>query len=278
MNYRHIYHAGNACDISKHAALTLLIKRMAAKEKPFAVIDTHAGAGRYDLRDARAAKTGEAEEGFAKLARSGVIIPEIREYHGVIGGGNVATERGFYPGSPLLIRSMLRPCDRLIACELHPDDAASLFGLFHGDNMVQIHRRDGYEALSALTPFPEGRGLAFLDPPYEAADEFSRLADAVAAAHRRWPVLRTAAWYPIKDRSAVWNFHEELLAKTPSSAAITIAEFVYSEEVRGDRLNGSGLALVNPPWGIEDEIAAVFVKLHEAMDSAHKGINARRLR
>lgn len=263
MNYRHAFHAGNICDVVKHAVFALLLEHMKQKEKGFAVLDTHAGCGLYDLADPRGQKTGEAEEGVCKLWRSGVESPALAPYLALLRAFNPGGDLKLYPGSPALAARTLRAQDRLIACELHPEDAAALRRALHAEQNVQIHRRDGYAALKAFLPFPEKRGLILIDPPFEAADEGERLVAAARTIHERMPSPVVAMWYPIKERPAVWRFHESLIAA--GLPKLLAAEFVYRPEVRADRLNGSGLVFMNPPWKLAEELPPLFAALREAM-------------
>src|ERR1700722_14232108 len=244
MNYRHIYHAGNICDVVKHAVLVLLIEHLRAKDGGFCVLDTHAGIGLYDLHDPRAAKTGEAQGGIMKLLAA-APVPGLEPYYDVLQKLNPQEGFRFYPGSPLLAAHMLRPQDRLIACGLHEEDARELRRNFRDRKQVQIHHRDGYEALRAFLPPEEKRGCVLIDPPYEQPDEFEKLGVAVADAYKRWPQGMFAIWYPIKERPAIWHFHEALIATGIRKQLC--AEFVYEEEIRADRLNGCGFILINPP-------------------------------
>ncbi len=274
MNYRHIFHAGNRCDVVKHAVLTLALRHLRAKEKGFAVLDTHAGMGLYDLNDSRALKTGEAAEGIVRLLDS-PALPELADYYAVLRkmnplwGGQGAEGFRVYPGSPLLTHHLLRAQDRLIACELHPDDAEALRLHSPADTRMQIHCRDGYEALGAFLPPPEKRGLTLIDPPYEQPDEFDRIVACLAQTHRRWASGMTMIWYPVKDRPALWKFHEALAAT--GIPKILCAEFVYEEDSRADRLGGSGMILINPPWKLDEEIKALFPALHKAMRTSYEG-------
>ncbi len=274
MNYRHIYHAGNVCDVVKHAVLTCALERLRAKETPFAVVDTHAGCGLYDLNDPRAQKTREHEEGIGRLLRQ-TPEPEIEAYANIV--KSLGADGLCYPGSPMLTRAMLRGQDRLIACELHPEDSQELKRLFHNDKQVHVHRRDGYEALGALLPPKEKRGLVLIDPPFESTDEFERLQEALATCAHKWPQACVMVWYPVKERPAVWRFHESLAAlKLP---CLFYAEFLFNDETRHDRLNGSGLILANAPWQFDNAITRIFTALHDALatrrrDSALKWLNA----
>ncbi|MGE3624630.1 MAG: 23S rRNA (adenine(2030)-N(6))-methyltransferase RlmJ, partial [Bdellovibrionales bacterium] len=247
MNYRHVFHAGNICDVVKHAVLSLALGYLRNKDKGFFVLDTHSGTGLYDLADERARKTGEAAQGILKLLAS-PRLAGLADYYRVLdelnpaGTGNLR----FYPGSPAIARHLMRPQDRLVACELHEEDAAALRRYFRHDKQAQMHHRDGYEALNAFLPPPEKRGLALIDPPFEDPQEFARLAQALVGAHGRWPQGIYMAWYPVKERPAVWRFHEAL--GTSGIPGKLCAEFVYREEIRHDRLIGCGLFIVNAPW------------------------------
>jgi 23S rRNA (adenine2030-N6)-methyltransferase len=259
MNYRHAFHAGNHADCLKHALLLLLLEALQRKETPFAVLDTHAGRGIYDLSADEAARTGEAARGALRLQglAEGPLGPFVA----------ALAAQGFparYPGSPALIRAALRPQDRLACCELHPEDHAALRAFFARDGQVAVHRRDAYEAIRALTPFPERRGLVLLDPPFEQEDEFGRLADAIAELHRRFRAGIVAAWYPVKHRAPVRDFHDTLRAARLRD--VVAAELWLREPTDPRRLNGSGLVVMNPPFGFEAAAGAVLAALLAALE------------
>ncbi|HEU0117953.1 MAG TPA: 23S rRNA (adenine(2030)-N(6))-methyltransferase RlmJ, partial [Alphaproteobacteria bacterium] len=235
--------------------------------KPFCIFDTHAGMGRYDMRDPRAEKTNEAQEGIQTLLAA-PHLPELTDYYDVISDVNMKGPMRYYPGSPLIASKMLRPGDRLICCELHKDDFHELRRLFENNSQVQVHYRNGYEALRAFLPPPEKRGLVLIDPPFEQPDEFNRIVEAIEA-YQRWPQGTYVIWYPIKERPALWRFHE-VLAATGIPKQLC-AEFVYQEETRHDRLNGCGLIIINPPWKFDEKLNALFSALHEAMKTPYRG-------
>ncbi len=264
MNYRHIYHVGNICDVVKHAVLTLLIGHLRAKETAFAVLDSHAGVGLYDLNDERAQKTQEAELGVRKLLAA-LPIADLADYYRVVNELNTDGSLRFYPGSPILIKRLLRPQDRLMVCELHAEDGQALKQQFHHDKQVQVHHRDAYEALKALLPPAEKRGLAFIDPPFETPDEFNHLVEAIEGLHRVWPQGQVVIWYPIKERPAIWRFHEMLV--NASIPKMLCAEFIYTEETRSDRLNGCGFIFVNAPWRLDKQLENLFPQLHQALET-----------
>ncbi len=268
MNYRHIYHAGHICDVVKHAIQSLVIAHLCVKEKGFAILDTHAGIGLYDLQDPRAVKTGEAEAGIKRLIE-GDLASEIPDYHAVLKKmnplwrGEGAESFRTYPGSPLISFHMLRPQDRLILCEAHPEEFETLRHAMPADPRVQIHKRDGYEALTAFLPPPEKRGFVLIDPPFESPDEFTRLAVRIRESVRRWPSGVFLIWYPVKDRPAIWRFQESLrMLELPNAFC---AEFIWQEETRADFLNGSGMIVINPPWRMDEKLRVLFAFLHTAL-------------
>ncbi len=243
MNYRHAFHAGNFGDCLKHAMLVWLLRAMQGKPAPVFVLDTHAGAGRYDLAAGPAERTGEWRAGIARLLDD--PPPPLADYVGLV------RTLGLYPGSPWLIRSLLRPDDRLACCELHPEDAAALRRLFRRDDQVGVHQRDAWEALGALLPPTQRRGLILIDPPYEAHDEFDRVLDGLQRGYRRFASGVFAAWYPIKHRAPVRAFHAGLVASGVRD--VVAAEMWLREPVDPARLNGCGLAVVNPPFGFVED-------------------------
>lgn len=263
MNYRHIYHAGNGCDVVKHAAFALLLTYLKQKETPFAVLDTHAGCGLYDLQDPRAVKTGEAEAGIQKLWRSGKETEELAPYLSVLRAMNPGGSLRFYPGSPLLARRLMREGDRLVACELHPEDVNDLRRALRDEPAAHVHHRDGYEALKAFLPFSEKRGVVLIDPPFEALDEFEKMVAAVKLIQKRMPNAVAALWYPIKERPAIWRFHESLVG----IPKVLVAEFLERPEVRADRLNGSGLVIINAPWKLDEALQKLFSALRETLQT-----------
>jgi 23S rRNA (adenine2030-N6)-methyltransferase len=255
MNYRHAFHAGGFTDVLKHAALCELVRLLTAKDKKLFVLDTHAGSGGYDLAAGPARRTGEAQEGFLRLAeapRADMPPPVARYVAAVLAydrkfgrdGGPSAPIR-HYPGSPRLIRAALRPGDRLLACELHPRDALALKREFAGDRIVEVRQADGYKVLKAVLPPPERRGLVLIDPPFEAADEFERLLRALRQGLRRFATGCYALWYPIKDRDAD-GFLREVAAFHPLMLELSLGP------VEPGKLGACGLAVINPPWRFDE--------------------------
>lgn len=261
MNYRHIYHAGNFADVFKHAILTLVIERLKAKPAPFAVIDTHAGVGRYDVTSAEAQRTGEFARGYGQVAAA--LPKALAPYRDAVANLNPSGTPRFYPGSPALALALLRPQDRLVACELHPEDARHLKLALRGDRRAEVHHRDGYQALKAFLPPKERRGLVLIDPPFETPDERRTIVQALAMAHERWPTGIYALWYPIKANSEATLLHGEL-ANTGIRRQTALELRLYGGD-HPARLNGCGLAVVNPPFRFDAIALPILQALHRAL-------------
>ncbi|MBB2204553.1 23S rRNA (adenine(2030)-N(6))-methyltransferase RlmJ [Gluconacetobacter takamatsuzukensis] len=247
MNYRHAFHAGNFADCMKHALLVLLLQALARKPAAFSVLDTHAGIGRYDLGGDQATRTMEWQGGIGRLldAPPADLPPAYLDLVRQAGAPAI------YPGSPLIAAMMLRPQDRLVCCELHPEDSRMLRRLFAGNSQVSIHARDGYAALGALLPPREARrGLVLIDPPFEQPDEFARLVEGLATAHRRFAAGILAGWYPIKHRAPVRAFLDSL--RDSGIRDIVALELTLRPPLDPARLNGCGLVVINPPFGFAE--------------------------
>jgi 23S rRNA (adenine2030-N6)-methyltransferase len=269
MNYRHAFHAGNHADVLKHVLLLAMLDALMRKDAPFFVLDTHAGRGRYLLQGKQAGRTGEAGTGILRLAGAGKPPEAIERYLRAVAADNPVDALIAYPGSPLLAAQAMRPQDRLAACELQPEEAEALKALFGHDPRVAVHARDGYDAVRALLPprvdgVRYARGLVLVDPPYEAQDEeYPRVARAVREALERWPQATCAIWYPVKQRRSLQPFFRKLEAVPARS--VLLAELLVHPDDSPLRLNGSGMAILNPPWKLDEAIAPALPFLQRAL-------------
>jgi 23S rRNA (adenine2030-N6)-methyltransferase len=268
VKYRHAFHAGNFADVTKHVALVAALQRLASKDRPLFLLDTHAGRGRYDI----GAAAGESAEGVGRLAalRGLPLHPALARYLALVDSLNPGGELRAYPGSPLVAAALMRPGDRAAFCELQPAEAEALRREFRADARIGVHARDGFEALRALLPPREKRGLALIDPPYEETDaDFARVAAALADTASRWPQGVAMAWYPIKQGAVAARLHRRLLDAGVSG--FLVAELCVHPDDSRAGLNGSGLVTVNPPWRLEEDLRGIFPSLHAALADGGAG-------
>src|SRR5262245_16941057 len=266
MNYRHSYHAGNFADVLKHAVFALALQYLKRKEAPLRVIDTHAGAGRYVLTSPQSAKTGEWQGGIARLlGPNAKPLPQpaarhLQPYLGAVRAENAADTIAVYPGSPAIALRLLRAHDRLSANELHPEERLRLQHAIGGDRRVKVMGLDAWVALKALLPPKERRGIILIDPPFEEKDELDTMAAGLAHALERFATGLYIAWYPIKDPEPVARFHAAVAQLAPRSKLLRI-ELMLRRPIERDRLNGCGLVVINPPFTLEEQLAAVLPEL-----------------
>jgi len=257
MNYRHDYHAGNFADVFKHVTLVCLLKALRNKEKGFAHIESHAGAGRYDLKAPEPQKTDEYRDGIGRLWDS--PPEEMADYLAAVRAANRGKALRYYPGSPRIARFFLRRQDRMRLCEAEPGECERLRAQFVRDKQVEVRCGDGYAALKAWLPPPERRGVVLIDPPYENTDEWRRAHEATTLAVERWPTGIYAVWYPLKVDAPVVQFKEGLVAAGLRN--LFVAEIdVWPSDVPF-RLNGCGVVVINPPWRLDEELQ----KLHNPL-------------
>ena len=258
MNYRHAFHAGNFADCLKHAALVAVLLHLRKKDTPFAVIDTHGGRGLYDIADAEAKKTSEAQDGIERL------LP-LASAPGVL-GPYLDVVRGFgermYPGSPLIAAKLLRVHDRLVAIEKHPEEYAQLAAALAGDPRLRAVKGDYRHKLKNVLPPPERRGVVLIDPPYEAPGEFADATQALIAAHRRFATGIFLLWYPAKERPLIAASAGEIL-NAGIASLLTVELDVGRSDGAPGRLSAAGLLVVNPPFGFAAEMCEILPFLSE---------------
>ncbi len=271
MNYRHAFHAGNFADVLKHTVLIGLVEALKAKQTAFCYMDTHSGRGRYALDGSEATRTGEAGDGIQRLLAATRAPALVHVYVNLVRALNAHGDAvAQYPGSPLIASLLMREQDRGILCELHPEEAAALKALFRGDARFAVHERDGYGAMKALLPPKERRGLVLIDPPFEAQEaEYDTIAAALEEARTRWPTGMYAVWYPIKLRQHVQKFHRWLAGS--GFGKVLVAELLLHPDNSALRLNGCGMAIVNPPWMFERPLAELLPALQASLSQGRHG-------
>jgi 23S rRNA (adenine2030-N6)-methyltransferase len=271
MNYRHAYHAGNFADVFKHIILVALTQSLLRKEKGFCFLDTHAGVGHYDLLSGPAQKSKEFLGGIAKIMQEENPPPLIKDFIDCVKKANALAPETlrYYPGSPSIVRQLLRPQDRIVLTELHHDDYETLRSVFRDDKQVGIHHQDGYQGIKAFLPPPERRGLVLIDPPYEKPDEISHVVTQLDAAITRWETGIFALWYPIKESRSIVRFHRALKLKI-ARPTLVIELNIYPDN-QATQLNGNGMIIVNPPFQFEAEIKAILPWLWRVLSPNQQG-------
>ena len=268
MNYRHIYHAGNFADVFKHCLLISLAQHLLKKDKPILYLDTHAGIGKYDLTTTKAQKAKEYERGIGRIYNLSGYSPVIQTYQNIVRTNNTATEQlHYYPGSPLILRALMRHQDSMILTELHHEDIQTLKQYFYQDKQVAVHYLDGYQSLKAFLPPNDGRSLILIDPPFEEKDEFAKITAGLQIALERFSHGVYLIWYPIKDQLEVKKFHAQI--KNINCKNILATELSISKKVTNSGLTSCGLTIINVPWQFELELKSLvsWLSNHLKLDS-----------
>ena len=247
LSYQHIYHAGNLADVQKHSLLCWMLDYLTRKDKPMSYIETHAGRALYDLSSNEAAKTGEAEKGI-ELVLEDWFAPE-HAYRRQLDLVKLKYGEASYAGSPLLAAGLLRPSDQITLCELHPREFIALRESL-SDVSARIVKKDGLETALSLCPPTPRRGLLLIDPSYEVKSDYDAISKALPALHRKWNVGVIALWYPILINNAQAAMVARLKAKIPDAF---LHEVRFPPARDGHKMIGSGMFIVNPPFGIEGE-------------------------
>jgi 23S rRNA (adenine2030-N6)-methyltransferase len=265
LSYLHSFHAGNHADVFKHSVQALLLERLKEKDKPFVYIDTHAGAGLYDLAGGEARKNSEFKGGINRLLPARDRFPELAAYCDA-----VAAQGTQYPGSAGIAAGLLRADDRLILLELHNREVRELRKNLGSDPRVAIHHRDGYEGLPGLVPPKPARGLVVMDPPYEMAEDYEKSVAALAAAARRWPGGIYLLWYPVLAQPRDQGSFMRQNLRGAGFGNLLLAELRVRAQPEEFGMYGSALAVANAPWRFDGQLRALLPKLKSllAEDSA----------
>ena len=272
MNYRHAFHAGGFADVVKHVVLVRILTYLQDKPASFRVIDTHAGAGLYDLTSDEARRGGEWLTGIARLMQarfSESTAPLIKPYLDIVRAFNRPGDLEAYPGSPLIARALLRPQDRLTACEVEPKARKRLIDALRRDTQARVVDLDGWVALPAFVPPKERRGLILIDPPYEQKDEFERLAQGFAEAFAKWPTGIYLVWYPVKSRRASDSLARHVAAVVGAGATpgrCLRLEFSVAPQAAEPGLTSVGVLIANLSWTLARELRAILPELEKPLN------------
>lgn len=269
LSYRHSFHAGNHADVLKHTVLSLIIDSLNEKEKPYLYLDTHAGAGRYQLSGEHAERTGEYLEGIARIWEQDDLPEELESYISCIKALNPNGKLRFYPGSPLIARHLLREDDKLSLTELHPSDYPMLRNEFTKDNRARTERADGYQQLKSKLPPHSRRGLTLIDPPYEIKSDYQAVVKGIQEGYKRFGTGVFALWYPVVMRQQIKRMFAELEAT--GIRRILQIELAVRPDSDQRGMTASGMIVINPPWKLEQQMTNILPWLHKQLVPAGTG-------
>ena len=257
LSYRHSYHAGNFADLIKHIVLVEILDHMLQKDTPFEVIDTHSGAGLYDLRSSHAEKLQEHTNGIRKL--NPADFPELVRYFAAINAVNESDTINFYPGSPLIAKHFLRSGDRAWLFELHPQDYELLCNTMGTNKKIRVSCEDGLKGMLALLPPLSRRGVVFIDPSYEVKAEYDHVFESVVKAYKKFATGIYAIWYPVVDRPRIDSLESQFILSGIKNIQRFELGLTADSDVRG--MTSAGLFVINPPWKLFEKMSKVLPKL-----------------
>lgn len=263
LSYRHSFHAGNHADVLKHTVQSLIIESLKEKEKPFLYVDTHSGAGRYQLSGEHAEKTGEYLQGIARIWEQPDLPEELAPYMNIVRQMNDNGRLRYYPGSPLLAKYLLREQDKLALTELHPTDYPLLRAEFSRDERAQISKGDGYQQIKAKLPPPSRRGFILMDPSYELKSDYEAVVNGVVEGYKRFATGTYAIWYPVVLRQQI----KRMLNQLEATGIRKILQIELAVRPDSDQrgMTASGMIVINPPWKLEQQMKSVLPWLHKTL-------------
>ncbi|MGL4487122.1 MAG: 23S rRNA (adenine(2030)-N(6))-methyltransferase RlmJ [Yersinia sp. (in: enterobacteria)] len=269
LSYRHSFHAGNHADVLKHTVQSLIIASLKEKEKPFLYLDTHAGAGRYQLSGEHAERTGEYLEGIGKLWQRDDLPDDLSPYMSVINYFNRSEKLRYYPGSPLIARHLLREYDKIHLTELHSSDYPLLRNEFAKDERAKVQRADGYQQVKSQLPPPSRRGFILIDPSYEMKTDYQEVVKGIQEGYKRFATGTYALWYPVVLRQQV----KRLLRDLEASGIRRILQIELAVRPDSDQqgMTASGMIVINPPWKLEQQMNTLLPWLHKALVPSGQG-------
>lgn len=273
LSYRHSYHAGNFADVIKHCVLIEILQHLVKKDAAFDYIDTHAGAGLYDLNSEQAQKLQEYKSGFGKLALS--EFPELETYFDIVSNTNKSPKKKLYPGSPLIAEYFLRRQDRSWLFEMHPKDYVLLKNNNAKNKRVRVSQSDGFKGALALLPPQSRRALVLIDPSYEIKSDYHAVADNLISAHKKFSTGTYALWYPVVERERITTLEKKLLASGIKN--IQQFELALNKDQDNAGMTASGMIVVNPPWTLMKTMENLLPKLANTLGESHNSFYTSRI-
>ena len=265
LSYRHAFHAGNFADVLKHSVLSLVLDYMTRKEKGFCYIDSHSGAGMYQLADEYAQKTGEYKDGIAKIIND-VDAPEsLGPYLSLINTLNLHSELEVYPGSPGIAKAFVRRQDSSHLFELHPTDIEHLKDFCQRWRKVFVNQSDGYQGVLGLLPPPSRRGVILIDPPYELKEDYQKAVNTIIKAYTKFATGTYILWYPVVKRELIKQMSETFVNSSVKN--VLQVEFCLAEDTNEYGMTGTGLFIVNPPWQLQQQLTEILPYLQEKLSN-----------
>lgn len=269
LSYRHAFHAGNFADVLKHVVLLDILTYLTQKDKPFCVIDTHAGGGKYELDGDYASKNREFDSGISQLWQRDDMPVCVANYVSMQKRFNSNGQFNRYAGSPLLIKQLLRPNDKLHLFELHSTEIAALTLNMKHDKRIMIHHADGLkESIGKLPPI-ERRGMVIMDPSYEMKSDYDQVVKTLAQMHKRFSTGTYALWYPVIDRERNQALEKALIKTGIANIQLFELGTVLDESKRG--MTASGMIVINPPWNLAKTMQTALPWLANVLGESGKG-------
>lgn len=278
LSYRHAFHAGNFADVLKHSVLTLVLEYMTRKDKGFYYIDSHSGAGMYQLEDEYAQKTGEYKDGIAKLINNNDLPEALQPYIDLVKDINQAEqsdELALYPGSPGIARQFTRRQDSAHLFELHPADIEHLQAYSQRWNKSHVKQSDGYQGVLGLVPPPSRRGVVLIDPPYELKEDYLKAVRTIVNAYKKFATGTYILWYPVVKRELVEQM-QDAFTKSDVRNLLQV-EFCQKADTLEYGMTGTGLFIVNPPWQLNSQLEEILPYLKAKLGSVDTSFTLKQL-
>ena len=282
LSYRHAFHAGNFADVLKHSVLTLVLDYMTRKDKGFHYIDSHSGAGMYQLADEFSQKTGEYKDGISKLINASNLPEALQPYVDLINELNPSDDIGeidLYPGSPGIAKRFMRRQDSTHLFELHPTDIQHLIEFCYRWKKVFIKQSDGYQGVLGLLPPPSRRGVVLIDPPYELKEDYQKAVKTIIKAYKKFATGTYILWYPVVQRERI-NEMENTFTNTKLNNDIKNLlklEFCMSDDTDEYGMTGTGLFIVNPPWQLAKQMEEILPYMKDQLGSNNSSFTVEQL-